>query len=82
MQFLELPWDERVLNRPEMRKEKGFISTPSYAQVMRPVSTKSVDRWRHYAGRIAPVLPIIGPPLDRWGYSAVVAVDGVSPNSK
>jgi tetratricopeptide (TPR) repeat protein len=80
--FLELPWDDRVLDPAGHAREKGFISTPSYAQVVGPVSTKSVDRWRRYARRLAPVLPIIEPQLDRWAYSAVVAVDGVSPNSK
>jgi tetratricopeptide (TPR) repeat protein len=80
--FLELPWDERVLRPAEHARNKGFISTPSYAQVVRPVSTRSVDRWQHYAGEFAPILPVIEPVAERWNYSTVVAVDGVSPNSR
>ena len=82
MQFLELPWDERVLRPGERAQEKGYISTPSYSQVTRPVTTQSVDRWHHYADLLNPVIPIVQPQLDRWNYAAVVAVDGVSPNSK
>jgi hypothetical protein len=50
--------------------------------VVRPISAKSVDRWRHYAGLFEPLLPLIQPQLTRWNYAAVVAVDGVAPNSK
>jgi tetratricopeptide (TPR) repeat protein len=82
MQFLELPWDERVLQPGQRAKEKGYISTPSYSQVVRPVTAQSVDRWHHYRELLKSVIPIVQPQLDRWNYAAVVAVDGVSPNSK
>jgi tetratricopeptide (TPR) repeat protein len=82
MQFLELPWDDCVLEPARHARQRGFISTPSYSQVVRPISTKSVDRWRHYEEIFGPVLPVIRSQLDRWNYAAVVAVDGVSPNSK
>jgi len=70
MQFLELPWDDRVLQPGQHAQQKGFISTPSYSQVIRPVSTKSVDRWRCYPSLFAPVLPIVQPQLKRWNYAA------------
>jgi tetratricopeptide (TPR) repeat protein len=82
MEFLHLPWDERVLEPGQHARQKGYISTPSYSQVVRPISAKSVDRWRHYAGLFEPLLPLIQPQLTRWNYAAVVAVDGVAPNSK
>jgi tetratricopeptide (TPR) repeat protein len=82
IEFLGLPWDDRVLQPGQHARAKGYISTPSYSQVVRPISDKSVNRWRHYAGMFGPIIPIIQPQLDRWDYSAVVAVEGVSPNSK
>jgi tetratricopeptide (TPR) repeat protein len=82
LQFLELPWDDAVMEPGLHAQEKGFISTPSYSQVVRPVSAKSVDRWHHYAGMFEPIIPIVQRTLDRLGYAAVVAVDGVSPNSR
>jgi tetratricopeptide (TPR) repeat protein len=69
MQFLSLPWDDRVLQPGQRAQEKGYISTPSYSQVVRPISAKSVDRWRHYAGMFGRVIPIIQPQLDRWNYA-------------
>jgi tetratricopeptide (TPR) repeat protein len=80
-EFLALPWDERVLEPGQHAQQKGFISTPSYSQVVGPISTKSVDRWHHYAELFGPLMPILQPVIERWNYSAVVAVDGVSPNN-
>ncbi|MGA9028107.1 MAG: sulfotransferase [Steroidobacteraceae bacterium] len=82
IEFLGLPWDERVLRPADHARRIGYISTPSYAQVLKPVSTSSIGRWRHYEPAFAPLIPAIQPLLERWNYSAVVAVDGVSPNSK
>jgi hypothetical protein len=69
-EFLELPWHDALLAPAQRAKEKGFISTPSYTQVVQPVSSKSVGRWRAYERHLRPVLPHVQPYLDRWGYSA------------
>lgn len=68
--FLELEWDERMLAPAAHARSKGFISTPSYSQVVQPLNSRSIGRWRPYADRLAAVLPIIQPYLDRWGYEA------------
>jgi tetratricopeptide (TPR) repeat protein len=68
-QFLELPWHEAMLAPGEHARAKGFISTPSYAQVIEPVSNRSVGRWKHYESHFREVLPILMPWIDRWGYS-------------
>jgi tetratricopeptide (TPR) repeat protein len=82
MEFLELPWEEGLLEPGRHAQKKGYISTPSYSQVVRPISANSVDRWRHYGDLFVPIIPIVQGALDRMGYAAVVAVEGVSPNSK
>ena len=69
MQFLSLPWDDRLLQPAQHAQSKGYISTPSYSQVVGPVSAKSVDRWRHYSSMFGQVIPIVQPQLDRWGYA-------------
>lgn len=66
--FLRLPWDDRVLQPGQHARAKGYISTPSYSQVVRPISARSVGRWLHYAGMFTPVLPIVQPQLERWNY--------------
>jgi hypothetical protein len=82
MDFLHLRWDDSVLEPGQHARRKGYISTPSYSQVVRPIYTKSVDRWRHYAPLFEPILASLQPQLERWNYAAVVAVDGVAPNSR
>jgi hypothetical protein len=51
-------------------RQKGFIGTPSYAQVVQPINDRGVGRWRGYRRYIDPVLPILAPMLKRWGYEA------------
>jgi hypothetical protein len=67
--FLELPWDERMLRPAERAQAKGYISTPSYAQVTQPVNQKSVNRWRRYEKHFAGAMPTLDPYLSRWGYA-------------
>jgi hypothetical protein len=66
--FLELPWDDNMLTPGTHAQTKGFISTPSYSQVIQPISSKSVGRWRAYESHLAPVVPALRPYLERWGY--------------
>ncbi len=67
--FLELPWAESMLRPAERAQAKGYISTPSYAQVTKAVNQKSVDRWRRYEKHFAGALPPLEPYLARWGYA-------------
>jgi hypothetical protein len=67
--FLGLEWNEALL-QPEMRaRERGYISTPSYAQVTEAVNTRAVGRWQAYAEWFAPLQPLLDPYLARWGYA-------------
>ena len=66
--FLELPWAESMLRPAERAQAKGYISTPSYAQVTQPVNSRSVDRWRRYEKHFAGAMPTLEPYLARWSY--------------
>ena len=68
--FLELPWHDSLLDPQRNAQRKGFISTPSYAQVVKPVNRGSVDRWRRYERAFLPLEPVVAPLLQRWGYAA------------
>ena len=68
--FLELPWTDAMLQPAEHARRKGYISTPSYTQVVQPVHSRSVDRWRRYARYLCPAVAHVQPWLDRWGYAA------------
>jgi hypothetical protein len=71
LEFLALPWNDAVLRPQETARNKGFISTPSYSQVIEPVHSKAVGRWRSYERHLSPVLPIIEPYLERWDYDGL-----------
>jgi tetratricopeptide (TPR) repeat protein len=68
LQFLELPWSDAVLKPGERAQQKRFISTPSYSQVVQPVSSRSVERWQGYRDHFAPSLPMLQPYFERWNY--------------
>jgi tetratricopeptide (TPR) repeat protein len=69
-QFLGLAWTDAMLQPGDNARSKGFISTPSYSQVVQPISTRAVGRWRAYEKHFREVLPIVRPYLERWGYEA------------
>jgi Flp pilus assembly protein TadD len=68
--FIGLPWHDAMLEPAKHARGKGYISTPSYSQVIQPVNRKAIDRWRHYEKQLMPLREQIAPLLDRWGYDA------------
>ncbi len=68
--FLQVPWDQAMLEPGEHARKRGFISTPSYSQVVQPVNTRAVNRWRNYERHLLPAMPLLEPYLARWGYDA------------
>lgn len=68
IRFLELPWSDAVLAPADRAREKRFISTPSYSQVVQPITAKSVGRWLPYRRHFADCLPLLQPYLARWDY--------------
>jgi hypothetical protein len=68
--FLGLEWHEAQLEPGAHARARGYISTPSYAQVVEPVSKRAVGRWKRYEAHFAEALPVIQPYLERWGYEA------------
>ena len=68
-EFLHLPWHDAMLAPAEHARAKGYISTPSYSQVIQPVNSRSVGRWERYQERFAEVMPLVRPYLERWSYT-------------
>ncbi|NII11961.1 tetratricopeptide repeat-containing sulfotransferase family protein [Oleiagrimonas sp. C23AA] len=68
--FLGLDDAGPMLDFDRHARDKGYIATPSYAQVIEPVNTRGMNRWHRYREALAPALPILQPLLDYWGYSA------------
>ncbi|WP_114240679.1 tetratricopeptide repeat-containing sulfotransferase family protein [Dyella sp. C9] len=67
--FLELDDASPMLSFDQHARNKGYIGTPSYSQVIEPVNRKGLGRWQKYRADIDPILPIIEPIMRHWGYS-------------
>lgn len=66
--FLGLADTAPMLGFHEHARNKGYISTPSYTQVIEPPNARAVDRWRRYEDHLAPVRAILRPMMEHWGY--------------
>lgn len=68
-EFLELDDPESMLHFDTRAREKGYIATPSYTQVIEPINRKGMNRWHRYREYFEPILPILRPMLERWNYT-------------
>jgi len=68
LDFLGLPWDEKVLRFHEHAREK-LVRSPTYQDVTRPVYQGAVGRWVHYAKHLEPVMDKLKPFLAAFGYA-------------
>lgn len=50
-------------------QRRGYISTPSYAQVVESLRADSIGRWRRYARVFAPLLPTLAESIRQAGYT-------------
>lgn len=66
--FLGLDWTQSVLDHRSTARDRGFINTPSYSQVVEPLYDRSIGRWERYREQMKPVLPILEPWAKRMGY--------------
>lgn len=57
-----------MLNYREHARARGFIGTPSYAQVIAGINPEAAGRWTRYADYLAPILPTLAPLIEEWGY--------------
>ncbi len=65
--FLGLGWQPGVLAYRERALERS-IDTPSYQQVVQPLYSRSIGRWRHYREFMGPASGILDSWVERFGY--------------
>lgn len=68
--FLGVGWHDAVLDHEKTAKERGRIKTASYSQVVEPIYTRSAGRWQKYRKHLKPILPVLQPWIEKFGYSA------------
>jgi hypothetical protein len=65
--FLGLEWEESMRNFASSAS-KRHIATPSALQVTRGLSGEGIGHWQHYRVELEPVLPLLLPWVERFGY--------------
>ena len=66
-EFLGVEYDDAMRNFQETAR-KRLIRTPSAPQVARGLYSSGVGQWRSYERQMAPVLPLLAPYVERFGY--------------
>ena len=69
LDFLELAWEDSVLDHQTTALKRGRIKTASYAQVAEPIYTRSAGRWQKYRKHLEPIFPVLEPWVKKFGYS-------------
>jgi hypothetical protein len=67
--FLGLDWRPELLDHRATARSRGAIITPSYDQVVQPLSKAPSGRWRRYEAQLEPALPVLLPWAERLGYT-------------
>jgi tetratricopeptide (TPR) repeat protein len=65
--FLDLPWSEGMRDFAATARARG-VATPSGTQIARGLNTSGIGEWRRYREQLAPVLPVLAPWVERFGY--------------
>ncbi|MEQ1497689.1 MAG: sulfotransferase [Novosphingobium sp.] len=67
--WLDLHWSERATDHTSTARSRGVVRTASYAQVTEPIYQRSRGRWQNYRQHLEPILPILAPWAEKFGYS-------------
>jgi tetratricopeptide (TPR) repeat protein len=68
LEFLGLPWDDRVL-KYHSRAQTKHVHSPTYEAVTKPVYASSVGRWRNYEKHFEPYQDLLQPFVEAFGYA-------------
>ena len=66
--YLGLDWRDEALDHQRIAAERGNVRTASYAQVTEQLYTRASGRWRRYAHQLEPIMPLLAPWAERYGY--------------
>ena len=66
--FLGISFDERMLDFAARAADRP-IATPSASQVRKGLYRDGIGQWRRYSDALAPILPLLRPWMDEFGYA-------------
>ena len=67
LEFLEVPWDARVLGFDKHAQAK-VVRSPTYADVKKPIYKGAIGRWQNYQKYLEPYLDQLEPFVKAFGY--------------
>jgi len=67
--FIGVEWDDALVDFAD-RARRGDVASASSAQIARGLYAGGAGQWRRYQAQLAPVLPILAPWVERFGYPA------------
>lgn len=67
-QFLNLGWEDSMLDHQRTARDRTRINTPSYSQVTQPLYTASIEKWRNYAKHFEPYKSKIAKYCEKFSY--------------
>ncbi|MEQ1838115.1 MAG: tetratricopeptide repeat protein [Candidatus Nitrotoga sp.] len=68
IRFLGVDWDDNLYSYQKTALNRAMIRTPSYSQVIQPLYKKASGRWTNYQKQMQPVLPVLRPWIEAFGY--------------
>jgi Flp pilus assembly protein TadD len=68
--FLSVEWNDKLKDFAQTARSRA-IATPSSTQVGRGLYSEGAGQWRNYDFAIKPVLPILQPWIEKFGYEPV-----------
>lgn len=69
IQFMGLTWNDSVLDYRRHALNQEIINTPSYHQVVRPLYSEAIERWRRYEAYLVPSKEKLTPFCEKFGYT-------------
>ncbi|WP_019517356.1 tetratricopeptide repeat-containing sulfotransferase family protein [Sphingomonas sp. Mn802worker] len=70
MRFLDVSWNDDLLDNQASASRRGHIATASYSQVTEPIYTRAIDRWRRYERYFGDAAALLRPWCEKLGYEA------------
>ena len=68
LNFVDLKWDESLINYKETALDRGKISTPSYYQVIQPIYKNARYRWERYKKYLSDIEINLADLIDKYEY--------------
>lgn len=66
--WLGLKWPGEDFDHRDAARARGTVATASYSQVTEPIYTRASGRWTKYRAQLEPILPVIKPWAEKFGY--------------